>query len=117
MEVKKVSEQAGSLYISTSVIEKVAKIATLEIEGVSEVSIGSSGVKGVFAKTNLPKPVEVTMYDGVAEITVNIVVKYGFKVSSICKNIQETVKTNVQSMTDVTVSKVNIVVAGVQADS
>ncbi|MEG1049070.1 MAG: Asp23/Gls24 family envelope stress response protein, partial [Oscillospiraceae bacterium] len=86
MEVKKVSEQSGSLYISTSVIEKVAKIAALEIEGVSEVSIGSSGVKGVFAKTNLPKAVEVAMYDGVAEITVHIIVKYGFKVSSICKN-------------------------------
>lgn len=115
MEVKKSGEQVGSLYISTSVIEKVSKIATLEVEGVGEVSTGTSGVKGVFAKTNLPKSVEVNMYDGVAEITVNVIVKYGFKVPSVCKNVQEAVKSSVQNMTDVTVSKVNIVVAGIQS--
>lgn len=116
MEVKKSNELSGNLYISTGVIEKVAKISTLEIEGVSEVSTGSSGVKGVFAKTNLPKSVEVNMYDGVAELTVHIIVKYGFKVPSVCKSVQEAVKTSVQSMTDIAVSKVNIVVAGIQSD-
>ena len=103
--------------ISTSVIEKVAKLAALEIDGVADVSTGSSGVRGVFAKTNLPKPVEVNMYDGVAEIDVNIIVKYGCKVPSVCKNVQEAVKTNVQNMTDVAVSKVNIVVAGISAEN
>jgi len=117
MEVKKTNEPIGSLYISTGVIEKVAKLAALEIDGVADVSTGSSGVKGVFAKTNLPKAVEVNMYDGVAEIDVNIIVKYGCKVPSVCKNVQEAVKTNVQNMTDVTVSKVNIVVAGIHADN
>ena len=53
----------------------------------------------------------------VAEIDVNLIVKYGCKVPSVCKNVQEAVKTNVQNMTDVTVSKVNIVVAGIQAEN
>ena len=117
MEVKKTGEQTGSLYISIGVIEKVARLAALEVEGVAEVTTGSSGVKGIFAKTNLPKAVEVTMYDGVAELDVHIIVKYGFKVPSVCKNVQETVKTNVQNMTDVAVSKVNITVAGIQSDN
>ena len=86
MEVKKTNEQIGSLYISTGVIEKVAKLAAMEI-------------------------------DGVAEIDVNIVVKYGCKVTTVCKNVQEAVKANVQNMTDVAVSKVNIVVAGISADN
>lgn len=117
MEVKRTNEQIGSLYISTGVIEKVAKLAALEIDGVAEVSTGSSGVKGVFAKANLQKAVDVKMYDGVAEIDVNIIVKYGCKVPSVCKNVQEAVKSNVQNMTDIAVSKVNIVVAGINADN
>ena len=117
MEVKKTNEPIGSLYISTGVIEKVAKLAALEIDGVAEVSTGSSGVKGVFAKTNLPKAVDVNMYDGVAEVDMHIIVKYGCKVPSVCKNVQEAVKTNIQNMTEVTVSKVNIIVAGIQAEN
>jgi len=99
------------------VVEKVAKLAALEIDGVAEVSTGSSGVKGVFAKTNLPKAVDVNMYDGVAEVDIHIIVKYGCKVPSVCKSVQEAVKSNIQSMTEVTVSKVNIIVAGIQAEN
>ena len=117
MEVKNTNQPIGSLNISTGVVEKIAKLAALEIEGVAEVSTGSSGVKGVFAKTNLPKAVDVNMYDGVAEVDVHIIVKYGCKVPSVCKNVQEAVKNNIQSMTEVTVSKVNIIVAGIQAEN
>ena len=52
MEVKNTNQQIGSLNISTGVVEKIAKLAALEIDGVADVSTGSSGVKGVFAKTN-----------------------------------------------------------------
>ncbi len=115
MEFKNTVKQQGGLKISVAVIEKVAKLAAMEVEGVSNVSVGSSGVKGFLAKTNLPKAVEVNMFDGVADITVHVVVKYGIKLPAVCKEIQQAVKTNVQSMTDITVSKVNIVVTGVEA--
>ena len=114
MELKNTVKQNGGLKISVAVIEKVAKIAAMEVEGVSNVSVGSSGVKGFLAKTNLPKSVEVTMFDGVADITVNVVVKYGVKLPTVCKEIQQAVKSNVQNMTDITVSKVNIIVTGVE---
>ena len=117
MDVKNNNKNIGSLYISTSAIEKVAKLAALEIDGIAEVSTGSSGVKGVFAKTNLQKAVDVNMCDGVAEVDISIIVKYGCKVPSVCKNVQEAVKSNIQNMTDVTVSKVNVIVAGIQAEN
>ena len=115
MELKNSVKQEGGLKISITVIEKIAKIAAMEVEGVSNVSVGSSGMKGFLAKTNLPKSVEVTMFDGVADITVNVVVKYGVKLPTVCKEIQQAVKANVQNMTDITVSKVNIIVTGVEA--
>ena len=117
MEVKKTKEQIGSLSISTNVVEKIAKLSALEIEGVAEISTGTTGVKGMFAKTNLPKAVDVAITDGVAEIDIHLVMKYGYKVPYVCKNVQEAVKTNVQNMTEVAVSKVNIIVTGVQAEN
>lgn len=114
MEIRNTSNNEGGLQISTAVIEKVARIAAMEVDGVKDVSVGSSGVKGIFAKTNLPKSVEVAMYDGVADITVHIIAKYGHKLPAMCKEIQQAVKTGVQNMTNITVSKVNIVVSGVE---
>ncbi|MBR5520791.1 MAG: Asp23/Gls24 family envelope stress response protein [Oscillospiraceae bacterium] len=114
MEFKNTSKQEGGLQISTAVIEKVAKIATLEVDGVKDVSVGTTGVKGIFAKTNLPKSVEVNMYEGVADITVHIIAEYGSKLPAMCREIQNVVKNSVQNMTNITVSKVNIVVAGVE---
>ncbi len=117
MEFTNTTKLEGGLQISTAVVEKVARIAAMEVEGVKDVSVGSSGVKGIFAKTNLPKSVEVTMYDGVAEITVHIIVKYGYKLPAMCREIQQAVKTGVQNMVNITVSKVNIVVTGVEAET
>ena len=114
MEFRNTVNQDGGLQISTAVIEKVAKVAAMEVDGIKDVSVGSTGVKGVFAKTNLPKSVEVTMYDGVAEITVHIIAKYGYKLPAMCREVQQAVKAGVQNMTNITVSKVNIVVAGVE---
>ena len=113
MEVKNLSTELGSLRISTAVIEKVAKFAAGEVSGVKEISVGSTGVKGLFAKTNLPKAVEINMYDGVAEITVHLIVKYGSKIPTVCRDVQTAVKTEVQNMANITVSKVNVVIAGV----
>lgn len=115
MEVKNTYNQEGGLKISMSVIEKVARLAALEVDEVKDVSVGTTGVKGFFARTNLPKAVEVNMYGGVAEITISVIVKYGCRLPSVCKAIQQSVKSGVQNMTDITVSKVNIVVSGVEA--
>lgn len=103
----------GSLQISTDVISRIATLSSLEIEGVKEISTGTMGVKSIFNKLPLQRPVTVDLIDDVAEITVSLVVEYGCKIPQICEKVQENVKTSVQNMTSITVSKVNIIVAGV----
>ena len=117
MDVTNSSTIGGSLQISTDVIAKIAKLATLEIEGVKEVSTGTMGVKSLFNKVNLQKPILVQLTDDVAEITVNIMVRYGYKIPQLCEKVQENVKSSVQNMTCITVSKVNIVVTGVAQET
>ena len=48
-----------------------------------------------------------------AEITVDVVVRYGYRIPSVSEALQKNVKASVQNMTGITVSKVNVVVTGV----
>ena len=100
MDVSNTCVVNGSLQISTEVIAKIARMAALEIEGVKEVSPATAGVKG--------------LNDDVAELTLQVVVFYGAKIPSVCEKVQKNVKAAVQSMTSITVSRVNVIVAGVQ---
>ncbi len=116
MDVRNNNDEHGQVKIATTVIEKVAKFAASDIEGVKAVSVGSMGFKGLFAKTNLPKAVNINLYDGVAEVTIYIIARYGYKIPIVCREVQRAVKTEIQNAADITVSKVNVIVAGVEVD-
>lgn len=115
MEVTNSGVMKGSLQISTDVISKIAKLATLEVEGIYSVSGNILSGKGFALVRKMPmqKPISVELNDDVAEISVNVVVKYGCKIPQLSEKVQENVKNAVQNMTCITVSKVNVIVTGV----
>ena len=106
--------RGGSLQISTEVLGKIARCAALEVAGVAEVSCGSQNrkVKDFLERANVQSPVTVEMRDGTAEITLHLVVAFGARIPSVAEKVQENVKTAVQNMTNVTVSRVDLVIAG-----
>lgn len=105
----------GSLQISTEVIAKIAILAAKEIDGVANVCAGSAqSVRGLLGKTNLNKPVTVELQDGVATLTVRLIAAYGSKIMPLCEKVQDNVKHTVQNMTGITVSRVDIIVAGLE---
>lgn len=113
MEVTNSNAVNGSLQISTDVIAKIAKLAASEIDGVVDVCAGSAGMRSFLGKVNLQKPVSVELLENVAEITVNLTVRYGSQIPAVCEKVQKNVKAAVQNMTSITVARVNIVVVGV----
>ena len=114
MELQNMDLRGGSLQISTEVLGKIARCAALEVAGVAEVSCGSQNrkVKDFLERANLQSPVTVEMRDGTAEITLHLVVAFGARIPSVAEKVQENVKTAVQNMTNVTVSRVDLVIAG-----
>ena len=82
-------------------------------QAAANVSSGSTQtMRGLLSKTSLQKDVAVDMKDGVAAVTVHIIPYYGSKVMDVCKKVQENVKQTIQIMTGITVSRVNVVAAG-----
>lgn len=114
MELQNMDLRGGSLQISTEVLGKIARCAALEVAGVAEVSCGSQNrkVKDFLERANVQSPVTVEMRDGTAELTLHLVVAFGARIPSVAEKVQENVKTAVQNMTNVTVSRVDLVIAG-----
>ena len=114
MDLQNMDLRGGSLQISTEVLGKIARCAALEVDGVAEVSCGSQNkkVKDLLERANVQLPVVVEMKDGTAEITLHLVVAFGARIPAVAEKVQENVKSAVQSMANITVSRVDLVIAG-----
>ena len=114
MDLQNTDLRGGTLQISTEVIAKIARCAALEIDGVAEVSCGSQNKKlrSLLETSSIQPPVTVEMRDGTANITLHLMVRIGARIPAIAEKVQENVKNAVQNMTNVTVSRVNLVIAG-----
>ena len=114
MDLQNMDLQGGTLQISTEVIAKIARCAAMEIEGVAEVSCGKQNkkLKSLLEASSIQPPVVVEMRDGTATITLNLMMRFGARIPAVAEKVQENVKNAVQNMTNVTVSRVNLVIAG-----
>ncbi len=117
MDFQNMGLQGGSLQISTEVIAKIARCAALEVEGVAEVSCGTQNKKlKDLLEASIQPPVAVEMRDGTAELTLHLIMASGARIPAVAEKVQENVKSAVQNMTSVTVSRVNLVIAGLAAE-
>ena len=108
-----------NLKISDEVIAVCAVNATLKTEGVADMTGGISNAisRNFLGKELLAKGVKVNQTEDGVQIDVHITVKYHTKIPAVAWEIQENVKKEVQSMTDLMVKAVNIHVEGVEIPS
>lgn len=111
MDLQNMDLQGGSLQISTEVVGKIARCAALEVDGVAEVSQNKK-LKSLLESASIQPPVVVEMRDGTASITLHLMMQFGARIPSVAEKVQENVKSAVQNMTNVTVSRVDLVIAG-----
>ncbi len=113
-----INVNAGNVKISEEVIATISQIAVSEIDGI----IGTGGsfageIKQILSKKTMTgKGVKVQIEENDVTIDINVIVKYGTKIPEAAWEIQESVKKNVESMTGLSVSKVNVHVTGIEAE-
>ncbi len=111
---KKTSASNGVLKVSNEVIMKIAELAACEITGVASengrlVVPRSNGGLG----TLLCAPVKVSVSKDAAVIDLSIITEQGSKAINVASAVQASVKSAVQNMTGIAVSKVNVNIAGI----
>jgi len=108
------SVNTGCVSISNEVVSIIASMAASEVEGVSSmISSISSGFAELLGKKNVAKGVKVEVKENDAQIDLYITVEYGVKIPDVAWNVQSAVKNEVESMTGLNVTDVNIHVEGV----
>ena len=105
----------GSIQISEDVVASVTGMAVLEVEGVCGLSssIGTDIAEMLGMKT-LSKGVRLsTTETGAQRIDCDVVSKFGQNIFELAKNVQENVKSSVESVTGLRVAEVNVTVCGI----
>ena len=111
-------QENGNVMISEDVIANIVANALAEVDG-----IGSMGSKpGItiadFAvKKNWSKSLKIMIAeDNTVAIDCGVMIAYGHSVVDVAKAVQQTVTANVESMTGVKVTVVNVNVCGIVRD-
>jgi len=106
---------AGTLKVSAGVIVRIAETAAAETEGVA---LESGNKLAVVSNTPLTSkflsPIRVKLSPDSAAINIDIVTETGYKAFEVARAVQEHIKSAVQNMTGIAVSKVNVRVTAVR---
>lgn len=104
------------LSVSTEVLEKMAEIAALEIEGVEALSKRSIDLKGSIKSKSAFKGVKVENINGAIDINVYICVNRKAAVREVAEAVQQNVKDKIQTMTGTAVTRVNVNVSDIKIE-
>lgn len=108
-------QKTGALKFSDEVIAVCAANAALKTTGVAELAGGFTNAlsKTILGKELLSKGVKVSQGEGGLSIDIFVIVEYQVNIPVAAWDIQEHVKKEVESMTELSVKAVNIHVQGV----
>ena len=107
----------GAIKIHKDVIASITSLASLEVEGVKKIGGDlKASIYELFGKKEQKGiSVEVDRNDEV-RINVPLVVKYGFNVTDIARNVQENVQQSMEKMTNLSIKEININVQRIERE-
>lgn len=107
----------GAVKIHKDVIASIGSLASLEVEGVKKIGsdfkasiyelIGKKGQRGIGVEIDRNNEVKVN---------IPVVVKYGYNVTDIARNIQESVQQSLEKMTNLTIKEINVNVQRIEKE-
>lgn len=107
--------ELGKVQIAPEVLEVIAGMAASEVEGVAHMSGGFVGdIAERFGRKNVARGVRVEVGSREAAVDVSIVVKYGYRIPEVARNIQDSVRSAIESMTGLSVVEVNVHIIDVE---
>ena len=113
----KIKTQFGNIDINNDVIATVVGGAATEIFGIVGMASKSQirdNLNEILKRDNYSRGVVVRQEGSGVAVDVYIIVGYGTKISEVCRNVQDKVKYNLETMLGIAASSVNVFVQGVR---
>ena len=113
----KIQTPAGTIEITNDVIATVVGGAATDIYGIVGMASKNQikdNLNDILRRENYSRGVVVRQEDNGIAVDVYTIVSYGTKISAICRNVQEQVKYNLETMLGFAAKTVNVYVQGVK---
>lgn len=111
-------DKDGNISISTDVIATISAIAAKSIDGVYDMmNTLTGGFAELLGKKNPSKGVKVAISGRDVKIDLFVIVEYGVKIPDVAWEIQGKTKSEVEAMTGLNVTAVNVNIEGVNTQA
>jgi uncharacterized alkaline shock family protein YloU len=113
------TRERGSVEVFPSVVAAIAGNAATKCYGVMGMAARGlrDGVAQLLRRENVHRGVEVRQTEEGLGIDVYVVIQYGIRITEVARNLQETVRFEVERAVGVPVMEVNVTVQGVHEDN
>ena len=112
------SVNIGEVRVADEVVAIIAGLAATEVDGVSSMAGNiTNEIVSRLGMKSLSKGVKITMDEDTVRVALAINIRYGYSVPSTCTQIQEKVKTAIETMTGLDVAEVNVKIVNVTMDN
>lgn len=110
--------EIGDIKVSAEVVMAIAAVAALEVKGVySMQGTTTHEIVTMLGFKNLSKGVRIEIEDHSAKVTLAIILEYGYSIPKVSAQVQDKVKSAIETMTGLEVNTVSVRVAGVNIDN
>ena len=108
-------KDVGNVSFANDVLAIIAGLAASEIEGVAGMAGGlAGGIAELLGRKNLAKGIKITVNDKLIAVDINLIVTYGYKLHEVSRKVQANVVKAIETMTGLSVERVNVSVLGIQ---
>ena len=95
----------------------LAGSAASTVKGVNTTRTGvAEGITNLFSKNNYSKGIKVEINENTVVLDIFINVEYGYKINEVAREVQMSVKKEIETMTDLQVAAVNVHVLNIVQD-
>lgn len=109
------SNDLGAIQISDSVISSLVKKAALSVVGVSRLASNFvDNIAEIVGSKTSSRSINIITEDDKVEVVIKINIKFGFKIPQVAAQVQSVIIEDVESVTGMNVSKVNVIVQEIE---
>jgi uncharacterized alkaline shock family protein YloU len=109
MSVDNENLENGRVEISDDIVTSMAAIAASSIKGVYIAKSGVMvGITSIFSRNDYSRGIKVDINENTVVLDININVEYGSNLNEIARQVQTAVKNEIETMTELSVSAVNV---------
>lgn len=107
----------GVIKIADDVLIAIVQTATMEIEGIHSINSTLAGdIIGKLGKKSSFKRINISNDNNRLTININLSIKQNYKIIEVAQNVQNKVKSAIESMTGFEIEKININIVSVEIE-